>query len=168
MLEYSFTFLEKQLEKYKMDLTDSKLVQFGLIDLQGEITYEGMLISDQCNHKIKLVDCRKEEKEIVLLSGSILQQYHTIKKELVGLTKQINFSLSSILKRLIEIIVYKDYSYNEDILVKIYNDKVEIVSLGDIIKKLTAEKENSRKKKVKNSNIIKIFHNLEIIEYGDD
>ena len=61
-MEYSFTQLEKEFDRLGIELTDEKLVELNLLSSDGKITYEGILLSDQCTHKIKLIDYTDDGK----------------------------------------------------------------------------------------------------------
>lgn len=49
-MEYSFTQLEKEFDRLGIELTDEKLVELNLLSNNGEVNYEGILLSDQCTH----------------------------------------------------------------------------------------------------------------------
>ena len=70
-MEYSFTQLEKEFDRLGIELTDEKLVELNLLSSNGETTYEGILLSDQCKYGIKLIDYIDDEKIEVVTSSLI-------------------------------------------------------------------------------------------------
>lgn len=79
-MEYSFTQLKKEFDSLGVELIEEKLIELNLLSNNGEVTYEGILLSDQCNHRIKLVDYTDEEKVEVFI-GSIIAQYIDLKEK---------------------------------------------------------------------------------------
>ena len=80
-MEYSFTQLEKEFDRLGIELTDEKLVGLNLLSSNGKITYEGILLSDQCTHGIKLIDYIENEK-VEVVTGSLIAQYTLIKEKM--------------------------------------------------------------------------------------
>lgn len=81
-MEYSFTQLEKEFDILGIELTDEKLVELNLLSSDGKVTYEGILLSDQCKYGIKLIDYIDDEK-IEVVTSSLIAQYMVIKEKLI-------------------------------------------------------------------------------------
>lgn len=80
-MEYSFTQLEIEFDKLEVELTDEGLVRLNLLSSDGKISCEGILLSDQCNHGIKLINYTDDNK-VEVLTGSLILQYITLKDKL--------------------------------------------------------------------------------------
>lgn len=158
-MEYSFTYLEKY---YQSSLTDKKLLELGILNLKGEITYEGTLLSDQCSHKIKIIDYQNKNNKTHYLSGSILCQYEVLNEIAAKLSTEFKIPLKSILEALVNTVLHKDYSYSGDTLVKIYEDRLEITSLGGLKNDLTIEGIKLGISECRNLVLMNVFQELNI------
>lgn len=108
-MKYSFTQLEKEFNRLVIELTDEKLVELNLLSSDGEITYEGILLSDQCKSGIKLIDYMNDEK-IEVVTSSLIAQYMVIKEKLIQISTEMKYPLKSILEALKNMILHRDYS----------------------------------------------------------
>ena len=113
-MEYSFKILKEEFEKIGITLNTDKIKDLKLIDEENNITETGILLSDKCNHNIKIItyDTDIIEKSF---SGSLLYQYHEIRNYLVNLELSKFYPLDIILEALINAIVHRDNKYKGDI-----------------------------------------------------
>ncbi len=155
----------------------------GLIDADGYYTNAALLISDQCEHSIKCAvydgtgkTTFKMRKEY---NGSILKQMNEA-YEYISLSNNLNSTFDG-LKRvehpdypefavreaLINAIVHRDYDYSGSIIVNIFDDRIEIVSLGGLVKGITVEDIKNGISQARNTIIANVFYRLKLIEsYG--
>lgn len=133
-MEYSFTQLEIEFDKLEVELTDEGLVRLNLLSSDGKISCEGILLSDQCNHGIKLIN------------------YTTISTEM-------KYPVKSVLEAFKNMIVHRDYSYNGDSIIRIYRDRIEFISLGDL--KVARIKLGILV--LRNPNLMKVFQEIELL-----
>ena len=160
-MEYSFTQLEKEFDRLGIELTDEKLVGLNLLSSNGKITYEGILLSDQCTHGIKLIDYIENEK-VEVVTGSLVNQYMTIKEKLIQISAEMKYPLKSILEALKNMILHRDYTYNGDSIIRIYKDRIEFTSLGELIANLTVEGIELGISLPRNPNLMKVFQEIGI------
>lgn len=160
-MEYSFTQIEKEFDRLGIELTDEKLVELNLLSSDGEITYEGKLLSDQCKYGIKLIDYIDDEK-IEVVTSSLIAQYMVIKEKLIQISTEMKYPLKSILEALKNMILYRDYSYNGDSIIRIYKDRIEFTSLGGLIANLTVEGIELGISVPRNPNLMKVFQEIGI------
>lgn len=155
----------------------------GLIDSDGYYTNAALLISDQCEHSIKCAvydgtgktkfKMRKE------YNGSVLKQMNEV-YEYISLSNNLNSTFDG-LKRvehpdypefavreaLINAIVHRDYDYSGSIIVNIFDDRIEFVSLGGLVKGITVEDIKNGISQSRNTIIANVFYRLKLIEsYG--
>ncbi len=155
----------------------------GLIDADGYYTNAALLISDQCEHSIKCAvydgtgktkfKMRKE------YHGSILKQMDEA-YEYISLSNHLNSTFDG-LKRvehpdypdfavreaLINAIVHRDYDYSGSIIVNIFDDRIEFVSLGGLVKGITIADIKNGISQSRNTVIATMFYRLKLIEsYG--
>lgn len=160
-MEYSFTQLEKEFDRLGIELTDEKLVELILLSSDGKVTYEGKLLSDQCTHRIKLIDYIDDEK-VEVVTGSLVNQYMTIKEKLIQISAEMKYPLKSILEALKNMILHRDYTYNGDSIIRIYKDRIEFTSLGELIANLTVEGIELGISLPRNPNLMKVFQEIGI------
>ena len=118
-MEYSFTQLEKEFDRLGIELTDEKLVELNLLSNNGEVNYEGILLSDQCTHRVKLIDYTDNEK-VEIVTGSLIAQYVGIKEKLIQISNEMKYPIKALIEALKNIILHRDYSYKGDSIIRIY------------------------------------------------
>ena len=160
-MEYSFVQLKKEFDGLGIELTDEKLVKLNLLSSDGEVTYEGILLSDQCTHGIKLIDYTESGKGEVV-TGSLIAQYITLKEKMIQISTEMKYLLKSILEALKNMILHRDYSYNGDSIIRIYKDRIEFTSLGGLIGNLTVEGIELGISVPRNPNLMKVFQDISI------
>lgn len=166
-MKYSFKILREEFEKLGIILNDDKMREFELIDLKGNITEIGIVLSDNCNHNIKII---AHDTNIIenSFNGSILSQYYKIKDYLIELELNKFYPLKVILEVLVNSIVHRDYKYKGDTVLHIFKDKIELTSLGGLIEDLTVEGIKLGISEPRNINLMKIFKILGLVKaYGD-
>lgn len=132
-----------------------------MLSSNGEITYEGILLSDQCKYGIKLIDYIDDEK-IEVVTSSLIAQYMVIKEKLVQISTEMKYPLKTILEALKNMILHRDYSYNGDSIIRIYKDRIEFTSLGGLIANLTVEGIELGISVPRNPNLMKVFQEIGI------
>ena len=158
-MEYSFVQLKKEFDGLGIELTDEKLVKLNLLSSDGEVTYEGILLSDQCTHGIKLIDYTDDGKGEVV-TGSLIAQYITLKEKMIQISTEMKYPVKALLETLKNMILHRDYSYNGDSIIRIYKDRIEFTSLGGLIANLTVEGIGLGISVPRNPNLIKIFQEI--------
>ena len=158
-MEYSFTQLEKEFKRLGIELTDEKLVELNMLSSDGEITYEGKLLSNQCTHGIKLIDYIDDGKVEVVI-GSLIAQYTLIKEKMSKVSTEMKYPAKALLEALKNMILHRDYSYNGDSIIRIYKDRVEFTSLGGLIGNLTVEGIRLGISVPRNLSLMKVFQEV--------
>ena len=158
-MEYSFTQIEKEFDRLGIELTDEKLVELNLLSSDGEITYEGKLLSDQCTHEIKFIDYTDDGK-VEVVTGSLIAQYVGIKEKLIQISNEMKYPIKALIEALKNIILHRDYSYKGDSIIRIYKDRIEFTSLGGLIANLTVEGIELGISVSRNPNLMKIFQEV--------
>lgn len=181
--ELSFSYAEKYFQDSNVPFGENNKKTLKLIDEDGYYTNAALLISDQCEHTIKCAvysgtgktnfQTRKE------FSGSILRQVDEV-YEYINLFNNKNSTIDN-LKRvdhldypeyaireaLLNTIVHRDYDYSGSILINIFEDRIEFVSIGGLVKGLTLIDIMGGVSQTRNTIIANIFYQLELIEsYG--
>lgn len=160
-MEYSFTQLEKEFDRLGIELTDEKLVELNLLSNNGEVNYEGILLSDQCTHRVKLIDYTDNEK-VEIVTGSLIAQYVGIKEKLIQISNEMKYPIKALIEALKNIILHRDYSYKGDSIIRIYKDRIEFTSLGELIGNLTMEGIELGISVLRNLNLMRVFQEIGI------
>lgn len=160
-MEYSFTQLEKEFDRLGIELTDEKLAELNLLSSDGEVTYEGKLLSDQCTHGIKFIDYTDDEK-VEVVTGSLITQYITLKEKMIQISTEMKYPVKAVLEVIKNMVLHRDYTYNGDSIIRIYKDRIEFTSLGGLIGNLTVEGIELGISVLRNFNLIKVFQEIGI------
>ena len=166
-MKYSFKELEEEFKKIGFDLNKEKMEELELVDIEDNITQTGIILSDNCNHNIKVITYSATDIEDKTFNGSILSQFYKIKDYLIKSELNRFYPLEMILEGLINAIVHKDYDYKGDTIFRIFKDKIEIISLGGLIGNLTVEGIKLGICVPRNISLMKIFKILGLVKsYG--
>ena len=178
-----FDFLKKEFEDSNIKLEHSQMRTFNIIDEDGLYTNLGLLLSEQCPHTIKAAVFEGSTKEIFKdrfeFSGSLLKQmkdvysflnrYNRTNSEITGLKRTDTREYPEIALReaLLNSIVHKEYSYSSSTLISVFDDKIEIVTIGGLTKGLSEDDIIIGVSILRNRNLANIFYRLKLIEaYG--
>lgn len=181
--ELTFVYADQYFANAHVPFGESNKKTLKLLDADGYYTNTALLLSDQCEHSIKCAVYEgtgktkfKTRKEF---SGSVLKQMDEA-YEFLNLNNNLNSTIDG-LKRtdhpdyppyalreaLLNTIVHRDYDYSGSTLINIYDDRVEFVSLGGLVKGLTMKDVMGGVSQSRNSVLANVFYRLELIEsYG--
>ena len=181
--ELTFSFAENYFNESNVGFSDGNKRTLGLLDTDGYYTNAALLLSDQCAHSIKCAVYNglgkanfKARKEFL---GSILKQAGEV-IEYVMLNNNLNSTFNG-LKRvdrpdypeyalreaLLNAIIHRDYDYSGSTIINIFDNRIEFVSLGGLVKGITMDDLLGGISQSRNSVIAAIFYRLELIEaYG--
>jgi ATP-dependent DNA helicase RecG len=141
------------------------------------------LLSDQCVHTIKLAVFEGTEKEVFKdrheFTGSVLAQlneafsvidrYNRTRAEFDGLHRidMQDYPVEAIRETLLNALVHRDYGFSGSTLVSIFDDRIEFVSLGGLIKGITFDDIMLGASILRNRKLANVFYCLNLIEaYG--
>lgn len=156
-LQQELTFHEATaiFEKQGLKLGTEQQRTLGFLTVDGYYTNLGLLFSDQCEHSIKCArylgndkldfQDRKEFKGSILTQVEEVFEYLTLynakSAHFEGLQRveQESFPSYALREALINAVTHRDYSFSGSILIHLFQDRLEIVSLGGLVKGLTIE-----------------------------
>jgi ATP-dependent DNA helicase RecG len=181
--DLTFAYAENYFNENNIGFNDSNKRTLGLVDADGYYTNAAMLLSDQCAHSIKCAVYDgvgktnfKARKEFF---GSILKQADEA-HEYIKLNNNLNSTFSG-LKRvdhpdypdyalreaLLNTIIHRDYDYSGSTIINIFDNRIEFVSLGGLVKGITIEDILGGVSQPRNTVVAAVFYRLELIEaYG--
>ncbi len=181
--ELTFSYAGKAFEERHTAFGDAHKRTLGLIDGDGYYTNAALLLSDQCGHIIRCAVYEgtgkskfKTRKEF---SGSILKQIdntfsflslnNNLRSTFDGLRRidHADYPEEALREALLNAVVHRDYDYSGSIIINIYDDRMEFISLGGLVKGLTLEDIKGGVSQPRNAVIANVFYRLELIEsYG--
>ena len=181
--ELTFQYATAYFKKRKMPFDDEKKVKFGLMNDNGTYTNVGLLLSDQCQHRVKCAIFSGEGKSRFRtgkeFSGSILRQlegsyeyinlYNTISVNFGSTNEMDNRDYPEIAIReaLTNAMLHRDYHYSGSTLVNMFANRLEIISIGGIIGGLTLADIMRGVSQTRNQALASVFHRLKLVEsYG--
>lgn len=181
--EITFDYASAIFLKHEMELGEPQKKTLGLQDMDGYFTHAGLLLSDQCPHIIRcgIYDGVTKEKfhKRLEFGGSILKQLedayaaldliNPLASHFEGLYRKDTqgYPPQALREALVNAIVHRDYDFSGPILIHVHDDRIEIVSLGGLVKGLPIEALHSHISQPRNPILANVFFRLELIEsYG--
>lgn len=181
--ELTFSYAEKIFSDCQVDFGSVHKRTLGLMDTDGYFTNAALLLSDQCGHIIRCAvyegTGKSKFKTRREFSGSILKQLddtfeflslnNNLRASFDGLRRidYPDYPIEALREALLNAVVHRDYDYSGSIIINLYDDRVEFISLGGLVKGLTLEDIKSGVSQPRNTVIASIFYRLELIEsYG--
>ena len=181
--ELTFEYAEKTFQASQIAFDAVHKRTLGLIDVDGYYTNAALLLSDQCGHIIRCAVYEgtgknkfKTRKEF---SGSILKQMddaysflslnNNLRATFDGLRRidHADYPEEAMREALVNAVVHRDYDYSGSIIINIYDDRMEFISLGGLVKGLTLADIKGGVSQPRNAVIANVFYRLELIEsYG--
>ena len=182
--ELTFASAVAAFESYGVDFSEEKYLALGMIHKNdGLFTNLALLMSDQCQHSIKVAVFGDDEnttfKDNREFKGSIFKQIDeafryimlsnrtsSVFKGLERIDKS-DYPEAALREALLNSVVHRDYSYSGSIIININDKQMEFVSIGGLLPGLTADDIRSGISQPRNKNLAEVFHRLKLIEaYG--
>lgn len=153
--DLTFTKLHKEMADRNLECGNVQMRTLNMIGEEGLYTNLALLLSDQCEHTLKIAVFQGTDDVIFInhqeLSGSLLTQLEygynfidkniAVKSAIEGLIREDirDYPLAAVREALLNAIIHRDYSFTGSTLVNIYDDRIEFVSLGGLVSGLSME-----------------------------
>lgn len=181
--ELTFFSFEREMRERNLESGPAQMRTLRMIGEDGLYTNLALLLSDQCEHTIKVAVFQGTDKAVFRdrkeFTGSLLQQLEEVYQliDLYNKTKATFFGLNRIDTRdypeeavreaLLNCIVHRDYSFSGSSLIHIYDDRMEFVSLGGLVPGLVMEAIFMGVSQSRNPDLAAVFYRMRLIEsYG--
>jgi ATP-dependent DNA helicase RecG len=170
-----------EMENVPFELNSQKTLHLQTVD--GIFTNLGLLLSDQSVHTVKLAVFEGLEKQVFKdrreFSGSLLKQledvfnfldmYNHNHAKVKGLLRedQRDYPEDALREALLNAAVHRDYAFSSSTLISIFDDRIEIVSVGGLPKGVSLDDIMLGISVPRNEKLANIFYRLHLIEvYG--
>jgi ATP-dependent DNA helicase RecG len=181
--ELTFETVSSEFKKRGLELGEAQMKTLGLISIDNMFTNLGLLLSEQCIHTVKVAvfsgTSKSEFKDRREFGGSLLKQITAIyefidllnktKAEFEGLERidHRDYPEEALREALLNSIVHRDYSYSGSTLINIYDDRIEFVSIGGLVKGISLNDITLGISQTRNEKLASVFYRLKLIEaYG--
>jgi len=181
--QLTFEQTENYFSKRNLPFGDQQKRTLNIIGADGTYTNLGLLLSDQCIHTIKLAVFEGSKKSVFRdrkeLSGSLLtqledaysyiDQFNHTRAEFEGLDRidKRDYPGVALREALLNAITHRDYSFSGSTLISIFDDRIEFVTIGGLVRGLTFDDIMLGVSALRNQNLANLFYHLKLIEaYG--
>lgn len=181
--DLTFETVKIEFERLMMKLEAPQMKTLGIIGEDGLYTNLGLLLSDQCKHTIKAAVFSGTSKRNFLdryeFEGSLLRQmrevyafvdrYNRTQSRVIGIERVDlrEYPEDALRESILNAIVHKDYGFGASTLVSVFDDRIEIVTIGGLVKGLTKSDIMLGTSLLRNKNLANIFYRIKWIEaYG--
>lgn len=178
-----FNSLTKAFREATIKLEEAQMKTLKIIDEDGLFTNLGFLLSEQCQHTIKVAVFEGKNKEIFKdryeFSGSVIKQmndvyafldrYNRTRSEVKGLVRidKRDYPEVAVRETLLNAIVHKEYSFSGSTLISIFDDRIEFVTIGGLVRGINEDDILLGVSISRNKNLTRVFYLLKWIEaYG--
>ncbi|MGN1399866.1 MAG: RNA-binding domain-containing protein [Erysipelotrichaceae bacterium] len=181
--ELTFHVLKKHFSEKNLPLQQAQMRTLKLIGNDGLYTNLALLLSEQCEHSIKVAVFQGASKSVFRdrkeFTGSLLEQlyevyafldkYNKTKATFKGLDRidTKDYPEEAVREALLNCLIHRDYSFSGSTLINIYDDRMEFISLGGLAPGLKMETIFIGISQTRNPALAAIFYRLRLIEsYG--
>lgn len=181
--DLTFAYATKEFEKARVPFGAPQKITLGIVNADGVYSNLGLLVSDQCVHTIKAAVFEGTEKAVFKdryeFSGSLLKQlndaykmidrYNRTRAEFDGLYRvdMRDYPIDAIRESLLNALVHRDYSFSGSTLISIFDNRIEILSLGGLVKGIAYDDIMLGASILRNKKLANLFYRLMLIEaYG--
>jgi len=184
-LVQDLTFKEttEEFNRCGVELNENHMRTLGIVSNDGIYTNLGLLLSDQCPYTIKFAlfngTKKGEFKTRKEITGSLLKQMRSafdflslsnnLAASVSGLDRleQYDYPELAVREAILNAIVHRDYGFSGSIIVNLYDDRAEFISLGGLMPGLSTEDLFVGISQPRNEKLSRVFYRLKHIEsYG--
>lgn len=181
--ELTFEAAAQEFKTRGVPFGEGYLKTLHLVNEDGIYTNLALLLSDQCVHTIKAAVFEGTDKSVFSdrreFSGSLLKQlndvftyisqYNRVRAEFSGLYRsdKKDYPEEALREALLNALVHRDYAYSASTLISIFDNRIEFISVGGLVKGITFSDIMLGVSVTRNERLANIFYRLTLIEaYG--
>ena len=178
--ELTFEILQEEMSSRNIEFGPAQMKTLKMIGSDGLFTNLALLLSDQCTHTIKVAVFQgadnavfRERKEF---SGSLLKQlndvyrfldfYNRTEATFTGLRRndQRDYPEDAVREALLNSIIHRDYLFSGSTIINMFDDHMEFVSLGGLVRGISMEAVFMGVSQSRNQNLAAVFYRLGLVE----
>ncbi|MDL2302483.1 putative DNA binding domain-containing protein [Lachnospiraceae bacterium OttesenSCG-928-D06] len=176
----TFNDAEKEFAERGVAFSVAQRKSMELMNCDEIYTNLALLLSDQCVHSIKLAvfegKAKAQFKDRREFTGSLLKQlnetfdfidrYNRNRSEIDGLHRvdRRDYPVEAVREALLNALVHRDYSFRDSTLINIFDDRLEFVSIGGLVRGISLDDMMLGISVVRNRNLANVFYRLTLIE----
>lgn len=181
--ELTFGYADTAFQRRHLSLGEPQRRSLGLTNADGLYTNVAMLLSNQCRHSIKCAVYQGTTKARFLareeFHGSVLRQLdeasrylelnNPTRSDIIGLYRNDSYAYppSALREALVNAVTHRDYDRSGPILISVFSDRIEFVSLGGLVKGISLTDLTNGISQPRNKALADVLYRLELIEgYG--
>ncbi|MDR0730473.1 MAG: putative DNA binding domain-containing protein [Treponema sp.] len=181
--ELSFKDTAREFNARGLEFGERQMGSLKIARPDGIYTNLGLLLSDQCVHTIKLAVFEGIKKEVFKdrreFSGSLLKQltgayafidmHNHTHSEVKGLYRvdARDYPEDALREALLNALIHRDYAFSGSILISIFEDRMEFVSIGGLVRGISLDDIMLGVSITRNESLANIFYRLKLVEaYG--
>lgn len=181
--ELTFEATEKEFQFRNVEFGPQQVRTLKLVDNDGLYSNLALLLSDQNPYTIKVAVFQgttqmifKDRREF---GGSLMKQMNEVYEyidfrnrtratiEKLSRIDVRDYPVIAVREALLNLIVHRDYSFSASALISIYDDRIELVSIGGLMPGIDLEDVLAGLSVCRNQNLANVFYRLHLIEaYG--
>ena len=181
--ELTFEAVKKEFELRKVEFGPQQMHTLKLIDQDNLYSNLAVLLSDQCVHTIKVAVFQGKDQMIFKdrreFSGSLMKQMNEV-YDFIDFRNQTRATIEklqridvrdypeiAVRESLLNLLVHRDYSFSASAFIRIYEDRIEFVSIGGLMPGIELEDIMEGISVCRNQDLANVFYRLHLIEaYG--
>lgn len=181
--ELTFVVASGEFRNKNLEFGEAQQQTLGIRDRDGLYTNLGLLLSDQCPHIIKAAVFQGTDRTVFRtrseFSGSLLKQmqdaFAYIEMHMPVLTKYEGLTrtdtpavaVEAAREAVLNALIHRDYSMISPTLLSLYNDRIEIVSIGGLPAGISMDTVELGVSVCRNNKLANVFYRLGYVEaYG--
>lgn len=176
--ELTFDFAKGEFAARNLEFGEMQMRALGIIGSDGLFTNLGLLLSDQCVHTVKaaVFQSNNKFKDRREFGGPVLKQLVNV-YEYIDLHNKVHSTIKGLLrvdkrdcseiairKTLLNAIVHRDYSFSASTLISIFDNRIEVVTLGSLVPGLSLEAIKLGASQSRNERLANIIYRMRLIE----
>ncbi len=178
--QLTFDYAEIEFRKSSIEFGTNQKKTLKIINDDNMFTNLAELLSDQCVHTIKAAVFDGTEKinfkDRTEFSGSVLKQvndaydyinrYNRTRSEFKDIHRIDirDYPTPAVREALLNAVVHRDYAFSGSILISIFDDRIEIVSIGGLVKGISYDDMMVGVSIQRNEKLANVFYRLSLIE----
>ncbi len=180
--EQQLTFIsaEEEFQRASIKFEKAQMRSMHITTEDGIYTCLGLLLSDQCLHTIKIAVFSGLDKvsfaDRTELGGSVLRQvneayefldrYNATHSEFEGIHRRDirSFPPEAIREALLNAVIHRDYSLSGSILISVFDDRIEFVSIGGLVSGISYNDIMIGVSIQRNEALANVFYRLGLVE----